>query len=259
MRDSDLMLAICFVTVLIVALTCFMLYVLLLQRNKSNKFITERELMKANFNEQLLRSRLEMQEESFNAISMEIHDSVGQTLSLLKVQLNIIEQKETLDRALLTEAKTNASRAMGDLRDIAKSLSTGHVQSLSITEMATHELQRINATGIIEGTLLIQGEEKPLQNEKKLILFRMMQESCQNIIKHSGATRLTINILFNNENLAIKINDNGKGFNREILAGPGSGLGLQNIMSRAIVIGGLAEITSGVDEGTTVGITVPYN
>ncbi|MEO7216304.1 ATP-binding protein [Mucilaginibacter sp.] len=259
MDNGDLMLAICFVTALVVMLTCFFLYVLFLQRNKSNKFITERELMKANFNEQLLRSRLEMQEESFNAISMEIHDSVGQTLSLLKVQLNIIEQKEILDKVLLSEAKKNAGKAMSDLRDIAKSLSTAHIHSLSLMEMATHELQRINAVGIIEGTLLSLGEEKPVQNEKKLILFRMMQESCQNIIKHSGATRLTITILFNNENLAIKINDNGKGFNREILAGPGSGLGLQNIMSRALVIGGMAEIISGIDEGTTVGITVPYN
>lgn len=259
MLDSDLMLAICFVTVLVVALTCFMLYVLLLQRNKSNRYITERELMKANFNEQLLRSRLEMQEESFNAISMEIHDSVGQTLSLLKVQLNIIEQKEVLDKTLLTEAKANASKAMNDLRDIAKSLSTGHIQSLSLIEMAAQELRRIDTTGIVAGTLLTQGDEKPVQSEKKLILFRMVQESCQNIIKHSGATQIKIAIHFYDDELTIQISDNGKGFDPCILTGAGKGLGLQNIMSRAVVIGGQAEIRSGIDEGTTIGITMPYN
>ena len=84
--------------------------------------------MQADFNQQLLQSQLEMQEQTFNIISTEIHDNVGQILSLAKVQLNIIDQGEMLDRSLLADAKESVSKAMIDLRDIAKSLNSERIK-----------------------------------------------------------------------------------------------------------------------------------
>src|SRR6201985_73147 len=105
MERSKIIIAVCFVSLLLLLLLGFLFFVLLWQRKKSNTYIRERELMKTVFNDQLLQSRLEMQEQTFNAISQEIHDNVGQILSLAKVQLNIIDQGETLNKALLADAK----------------------------------------------------------------------------------------------------------------------------------------------------------
>ena len=85
-----------------------------------------------------------MQEQTFNTISSEIHDNVGQILSLAKVQLNIIDQSETLDKSLLADAKDSLSKAMTDLRDIAKSLNSERIQSSSLPEITEHELTRIS-------------------------------------------------------------------------------------------------------------------
>ena len=144
MEKNQIVFFICFASLLLILLLGFLLFILFWQRNKSNKFIKERETMKLVFNEQLLKSQLEIQEQSFNTISMEIHDNVGQTLSLLNVQLNIIDQKDITDKVLISEAKESARKAMTDLRDIAKSLNTERIQQSSLLEMTAHELQRIS-------------------------------------------------------------------------------------------------------------------
>jgi signal transduction histidine kinase len=250
---------ICFFSTLLIILLGFLLFILLVQRRKSNRFIREREALKSEFSEQLLKSQLEIQEQSFNIISMEIHDNVGQTLSLLNVQLNIIDQKETLDRVLIANAKESVKKAMTDLRDIAKSLSTDRIQLASLSEMTTHELKRINQTGVMKAFCSVDGEEQAMQGEKKLILFRIIQECFQNIIKHSNARNVLVDFAYKEDRLEINIHDDGKGFDMDPLLNiDGKGLGLQNIIKRAAIINGEAKIKSAINQGTTISIITRY-
>ncbi len=122
-----------------------------------------------------------MQEQTFNTISQEIHDNVGQILSLAKVQLNIIDQSEQLDRTLLADAKDSVSKAMTDLRDIAKSLNSERIQLSGLPEITAQELQRINRAGLILTSIKTEGKEQNMQEQKKLIIFRIIQEALQNI------------------------------------------------------------------------------
>lgn len=214
--------------------------------------------MQQQYTEQLLQSRLEIQEQTFTTISQEIHDNVGQTLSLAKVQMNIIEQKETMDTAIFTEAKANISRAMTDLRDIARSLNTDRITLESLPQTVAQEVSRINRAGIIAVAINITGEEVAMPNQKKLIIYRMVQESLQNILKHAAATQVTIQFLFEAAYLQVLITDNGTGFNTQKLTPNNAGLGLQNIVHRAMLIGGNATITSAINKGTTITITSPY-
>lgn len=213
--------------------------------------------MKAIFNEQLLQSRLEMQEQTLNVISQEIHDNVGQILSLAKVQLNIIEHSGRFNSMLLADAKDSVSKAMTDLRDIAKSLNSDRIQLLSLPEMVSHELSRVSRSGLMLTRMEVKGTEHDIHSQKKLILFRIIQEALQNIFKHSKAAHIGLDFSYQTDYVQIQIADDGQGFQKDVL-NQKEGLGLQNIINRAALIGGKAQIESVINEGTTVTITTPY-
>jgi signal transduction histidine kinase len=257
MDKSQIIFAICFVSFLLILLIGFLFFILLWQRRKSNSFIKERELMQSLFNEQLLQSQLEMQEHTFNSISHEIHDNVGQVLSLAKVQLNIMEQSDSMNKTILTEAKESVSKALADLRDIAKSLNSERVQSSTLQEITGHELQRIMRSGIMLTSVQVEGEVQVMPEQKKLIIFRIIQEALQNILKHSKAKNIDVIFQYETDRLKVVIADDGTGFDKELLIGK-DGLGLQNIMNRAALIGGEAGINSIINKGTTVTIIAPY-
>jgi signal transduction histidine kinase len=210
------------------------------------------------YKNELLKAQLEIQEQTFNNISQEIHDNVGQILSLAKVQINIMNESETMSREMLNEVKENVGKAMTDLRDIAKSLSSERIRSLSVHNAVSNEAERINKSGISQVTIAIEGEEKKMNEQKKLILFRIIQESLQNSIKHANASRIEIQFHYNTGSLQVIIKDNGKGFDTEEAIKNNSGLGLLNIKTRAALTGGSSTIDSILNEGTTVNITIPY-
>jgi two-component system NarL family sensor kinase len=245
------------VAIVFLSLSTFITIFVIYYQRRQLKFRRTTTELKANFTQQLLQSHLEIQEQTLNAISTEIHDNVGQTLSLAKVQLNIIDQNEVLDKSLLAEAKESVSKAMTDLRDIAKSLNSERIVSSDLPEITAQELHRINRSGIMITSITTEGEIRNIQDEQKLIIFRMIQETLQNIIKHSRAKNVDAKFLYQENFLQIQIKDDGKGFDRELLSKM-DGLGLQNITKRALLIGGEAIVDSKLNEGTVITINVPY-
>jgi signal transduction histidine kinase len=104
-----------------------------------------------------------------------------------------------------------------------------------------------------------EGTEQPLPEERLLTLFRIIQESPQNCIKHAEASFINIGFTWYPDQLRVRIRDDGKGFDPEVKLQSGSaGLGLQNIRNRARLAGGEGTIKSAVGEGTTVTVVMPY-
>jgi two-component system, NarL family, sensor kinase len=237
--------------------TGLLVFIILFYQKKRFQHMQQMAEKNKEYSEQLLQSQIEIQEQTFNTISNEIHDNVGQILSLAKVQLNIMDQRESLDRAMLAEAKESVSKAMTDLRDIAKSLSSDRIRKTDLCEITEQELQRINRSGIMTTTFKRDGRVINLAEQKKLIIFRMIQECLQNIIKHSNASSIEIYFHYENERLKITISDNGKGFDISRID-QNSGLGLKNLFTRAKLIDGTAEIYSNPGTGTSVTIISPY-
>ena len=157
----------------------------------------------------------------------------------------------------MVEAKESVSKAMADLRDIAKSLNSERIISLDLPDITAQELHRINRSGVMITSVKTEGDTHYIQDGRKLIIFRMIQETLQNIIKHSKATTVDVRFLYHENFLQTQIKDNGKGFDKELL-GKGDGLGLQNIAKRAFLIGGEAIVNSKLNEGTIITIKVPY-
>jgi two-component system NarL family sensor kinase len=227
------------------------------------KFITKQKKhqetlqeLKIEFEQQSLQSRLEIQEQTFTAISEEIHDNVGQILSLAKVQLNILDEQWPSAPSLLKDSKENISRAMTDLRDIASSLNADRMEQLKLADAVAHETERLNKLRAINCTLIINGEEQKIESRKKLIAFRIIQEALNNVLKHAQATLVNIHFEYTNDFFIIDITDNGKGFDRSL--NRSHGLGLENISKRTALIGGEAIIQSEINKGTTITLHIPY-
>ncbi len=260
MQDAKNQVVITIIAVIIILLFLGVLFLVMLfnYNNKKVQMGKERELMRATFDKQLLESKLEMQEQTFDMISQEIHDNVGQILSLAKIQLGIMEHKHVADSELLENVKESISLAMTELRDIAKSLSSQRLQQLSLQDSIGQEIRRINRSGLIKISSDIQGVEKNIPDQHKLIAFRIVQEGLQNILKHAGASDVKVSIRYMENLMYITIFDNGIGFDPEIQLKKREGLGLQNILRRATLVGGNADIISKPGEGTTLQIEMKY-
>ena len=257
MENREVTYLIFFVTIIFLVLLIFVLAMILNYYKRNKKYNSNLIDIQHKKDQEILKSQLEMQEHTFNTISTEIHDNVGQVLSLAKVQLNILDQGETLDKTLLADAKESVSKAMTDLRDIAKSLNSDRIQQSGLYEITEQELQRISRAGLMTVSINSEGSIADLPEQKKVIIFRMIQESLQNIIKHSKATNIDVCFKYEKEKVTISIADNGTGFDKTLLDKK-DGLGLHNIFSRAALIGGEAAIHSVPGEGTIITIASPY-
>ena len=227
-------------------------------RSQQNSLILQQQAMQLSFQQQLLETRQEIQETTFNAISTEIHDNVGQMLSLAKVQINIIQEGEMQDRAILDHVKENITAAIADLRDIAGSLNSERIRYSSIHATIQKEIDRINKSGAIHALMASEGMEKEMNEQKKLVLLRIVQECLQNCIKHAQASSVTVSLLYGEESLCVTVTDDGKGFEINGDETPGMGMGLLNIRTRSMLSGGSSAIESVIDQGTTIKIHMPY-
>lgn len=245
-------------SVIIITLSVFLLLFFTVFFNRKNKLLIEKEMMKANFNQTLLQSQLEIQEQTFNSISQEIHDNVGQILSLAKVQLNIIGEGETVNQELVSGAKENISKALTDLRDMAKGLSSDRIRVLGLDESIQQEVTRINKAGILSIQFETNGQIREIEAQKQLILYRVIQECIQNIIKHANANAVVVDFNYREHCLRILVSDNGKGFNFQEEQLHHHGLGLMNLYKRMELIGGHVKIESEPGQGTKVHIKLPY-
>lgn len=241
-------------TVILIVLAGFVVYFVFYYLQNKKKHQIEKKSITMFFQQEILRAQLEIQEQTLKNISQEIHDNIGQTLSLAKLNLNTIDlqKQNALDKIL--SSKELVSQAIQDLRNLSRSLNTDAVLSLGLIKAVETELAIINHVGSFKTAFQTKGQTIRLDSKKELILFRIVQEAINNIIKHSAANSILVNLDFTNDHLKIEVSDNGKGF--EASAGSAEGQGLRNMKSRAELIGGDFDLTSN-SNGTTITVTLP--
>ena len=219
----------------------------------------EQEKLEAHLANEVNNARNEIQQTTLNNISQEIHDNVGQLLSLTKMQLNLIEQKLGEEFSLIKEAKSNISHAMTDLRDLAKGMSSDRIRLLGLYDSVVQEAARISKTGNLQVQVSATGNKWEPEHQKQLVLFRVIQECFQNVIKHAKATNVKVCFNYMPHQFEISISDNGKGFNYQPGINSADGMGLMNIFSRVQLVGGEVNLQSNEGKGCSVFICVPCN
>jgi len=232
--------------------------------NEQKKVIAfeEREnlLKKINLHQQeLLKTKLEIQEQTYHNMSLELHDNIGQILTLIKLNINTIDlnsPEEALDK--ISESKKLLSKVIQDLRDLSKTLNADFLEKIGLSDAIAQQLQFLNRTGLFKTQIRVQGTVTKLDAQREILLFRVIQEILNNILKHSGASVINVIMEYSRESLTIEIGDNGKGFkvdDQRLQAN--AGLGIRNIFNRLTLIQGKIDFISGSGEGTIVRIEIP--
>jgi signal transduction histidine kinase len=259
-QSSEFVVAILTGTILFLIFSCFLIVYIVIYRKKRIKHLQEVITMESQFKQTLLQTQLEIQEQTLKNISQEIHDNIGQALSLAKLNLNTMPQTndEVLQQKII-DSKELVSKAITDLRDLSRSLDTDYVQEMGLQRAIEYELEMIKKTGIIETNMIVEGSLFRLEKQKELILFRIVQETFNNILKHSGAKKIELNIDYTPSSFTLVIRDDGKGIDLQPLneASNNFGLGIRNMHSRAKLIGADFNMTSKIGEGTEVKIVLP--
>jgi two-component system, NarL family, sensor kinase len=236
-------------TLLIVLLVGVIVTILYIHQNR-----------RISFQESLSNSQLEIQEETFQHLSREIHDNIGLSLTLAKLHLN------TLDLNLQQRTPTTIkgcidliSQAITDLSYISKSLNTEAIKSEGFLSALQMKLGTISKTEKFAIKFIVNGDAVFLASQTELILYRITQEALNNILKHSKATEIHISLTYTQAYLTLQIKDNGIGINWEEIEKVKSSkmsAGLNNMKKRAKMINGFCEIKS-KQTGTTVLVTIP--
>lgn len=191
-------------------------------------------------------------------ISQEIHDNIGQTLSLAKLNLHSMQKLSELgENQKVEETLQLVARAIRDLREISANLHSDNITDFSLIEAIRSELQTISRIGAFKTDLRISGKGYPLSSQTEFVLFRISQEILNNIIKHAGAQSIVVRIQYEANCFSLRIQDDGCGINGKDYFLKGQGI--RNIQGRAKLLGGQLDIDTKPNEGTAVSILLPTN
>jgi signal transduction histidine kinase len=211
----------------------------------------------------LLQTEIEIQEQTFKFISMEIHDNITQVLSLAKLHLNCLELiKDFQNTDRLNKSKDLISKSLEDLSNLSKSLDSDIIESHGLIHSIQYEIERWKRFTDDNIELEIIGNVEFLNNRNELLIFRIIQEALNNIIKYAKASIITIRIEQIDSDLKISINDNGIGFDIEKIyenKKVGKMSGLKNMKQRAEILAGRLNIFSTPGSGSTIEAIIPLN
>ncbi len=235
--------------VLLLAVSIFMFFRIYLKRK--NKLLLEKERMHTQFEQTLLQSKLEIQEETFTYISREIHDNIGQALSMVKLNLNTLDLPVDDQRMVMIDEMLEKSIA--DLRSLSHSLDSDRIRTNGWENEVEKLLINLQKTRKYKVNFHAEPDLPALGKDKPIILFRMIQEVINNIIKHAKATEIDFSAFQKNKIIRIEIKDNGSGFdNSKSVAGSG----LNNLASRSKMIKADLQINTTPGKGTLVILSI---
>ena len=228
-------------TVLISLIVTFLIILFVVFQKRKNKMLIEKEETQKRFEKEIAETQIEIREETLRNISWELHDNIGQLLTLAKIQL----QHVSLDN--IHEVSETISKALQETRSLSKLINPEFINNIAFEEALRLELERFNRLKYIETRLKIEGEIKVINQKHSIVLFRMLQEFFSNTIKHSKATKLIVALKYSKKKLSIVAKDNGVGFNmRKVLK---KGIGIKNIKTRAHLINAKVKLKTEIDKG----------
>jgi signal transduction histidine kinase len=209
---------------------------------------------------------LELQDSERRKIARELHDSVGQFLAGLKLNLGRLQRRETeplqLNRPLLLESMDLTDRAISEVRTISHLLHPPLLDELGLHSATRWYTEGFAKRSGIQVELKLAEVVERLPRDIELALFRVLQESLTNVHRHAKASRVDIELKCKEDEVVLVVRDNGSGMNRFVLekfrAREAGGIGLAGMRARLAELGGTLEVESDV-RGTEIRAILPVH
>ena len=238
----------------------FLIRYVLLYNKKKKKHSEEKVLMREAYDTELLKTQIEVQEQTLKTVAYDLHDNIGQLLSLTAVTLSTIDANDPKTVAeKITFIEDLTQRSIKEVKALSKLLHSEDLMKAGIIAAIEFELNWLSRSNRFK---LIFNKpfqlNKPLINNQETIIFRLFQEIINNIIQHAKATEIIINLEEVEDQICLTICDNGIGFNVEETLTVKTGMGLNNIKKRTAMLNGLTTINSSPGKGSMIKITIPY-
>lgn len=201
-------------------------------------------------------SLIEAQEQERHRIARELHDDLGQELALVRVTLDMLIQKS--DQFLkpdLTDLSSRVSTISDTAREISHGLYPTQLEYLGLEKAMRRLSDELRHGKELSIQLAIVNLPAQLQPSTSLSLYRVAQEAFHNIIKHSQAKNVQIELVGSGAEILLRITDDGTGFN---LSQEVAGLGLASMRQRVQAVGGSIDISSSSNTGTRIEVRIPF-
>lgn len=206
-------------------------------------FETER-----HFQKELANSQAEIQEHTLKNIAWELHDNVGQLLSVANLQLSILSNSVPIEfKPQVDETKDIIRDTVHEIRFLSKVLNNDVILKNGLIASLEVELERFKRLGYMDASINVVGELIPIHPPSAIIIFRILQEFLSNVLKHAKASKLYVLLEYKDKSLDITVTDNGMGFN---VHEKSDGSGMETMRSRAALINASLTIKSEQGKGT---------
>ncbi|MCB0696246.1 MAG: hypothetical protein KDC07_02710 [Chitinophagaceae bacterium] len=238
MNEHDIFLIIIFTTLIILLLIAGIAIIIII----ANRQRVKREV---EFEKELRAVEQEVQEQLLTNVSQELHDNIGQMLTVMHLQLKKGQVKHPEVSPLLQPVSETLNDTIEQVKTLARGLNSDMVQDNGLRNNIAQETERLKKLEKFGLVRVDDGTDIHLSKDMQLLVFRVFQEMMNNVMKHSGATEVQIRL--NGSPFLLEVRDNGHGFDTE---GPiGKGMGLSNIQKRAKLAGLTCKIVSSVGKG----------
>ena len=245
-----------FTLLLLVIVFSFIYY-----RNK----VKQRQIYEKKLNEEQksrFREVVEAIEGERKRIAVDLHDSLGQMLSITKLYLSSLEDVEGLqednNKLMFDSIVTMIDDSRGELRNISFNIMPGSFIKYGLIVAIDELANRVNNSDQMKLVFSHTGFEERLKENFEITIYRIVQEAINNVIKHADASTVHLKLVLNRNNCLLFIKDNGKGM-EDFEQFKGKGLGWKSIYSRVEMLNGSIDVNTGINRGTEINISLPLN
>ncbi|MFD2826982.1 sensor histidine kinase [Leeuwenhoekiella polynyae] len=232
----------------LLAVIVFVLFSVFMKRK--NSLLREQIETEKRYERAIAETQIEIREETLRNISWELHDNIGQLLTLAKIKAQNVEGGEEM-----LEVAETIGTGLNELRALSKSINPEAINEQSLIYSLEQEISRFNRLKFLSADYELLGDAVTIDSKVEIVLFRIVQEFMANTMKHSKASKLEVKVQFKADALEITALDDGVGFDSEKLLE--KGIGLSNIDKRAELIGADAKISSIPGIGTQLKLIYP--
>ena len=248
---------------MLIFFSCIIIRYIFLYQQKRFRHKQEVIELREIFNQELMQSKLAIQEQTLDHIAKELHANCSHLVSLININLSeLLPQSSEEAKESILETKTMAKQLLSELKELSASMNTDHIMHIGIANALKNELNRIAKLKKSGFTFTTTGEEYRLKPQDEIILFRLCQEILNNIVKYAKAKSITVVLDYSPDIFKLELADDGIGFDVDaalVNSAEKQSTGLINIQKRAKLINAEVTIESEIGKGSRFTITILQN